>query len=485
MTQQILSKSKYLIGLQCLEYLWTVFHEPSKIPKPTRTDEHKFEQGSSVGEYAKKLFPQGIDIPCDDFKTNLSKTSELLLKRKPLFEPGFLIDNLFSRGDILVPVGTDKWDIVEVKSSTKVKNVNIEDVSFQKYVYERAGLKIRKCFLMHINNEYIKNGKLDVEKLFVKEDITKEVEEAIKDIDKRILPMFEVIMNKEKPSVEISHDCGKPYDCPLKDFCYDFEHDIFSLYRGGKKSYGLYDSGVNFIKDIPADFKLNAKQKVQLECLKNKKTYVHKEAIKHFLNVLVKPLYFLDFETFSTAIPIFDGTKPYQQVPFQFSLHIKEGTKLKHESFLASGSDDPRKKFLLALKETLGDSGSIIVYNQSFEKKILKQLVEESPKYEKWVQSILDRIVDLWDIFRNFYYYDSKQCGSASIKYVLPALTGKSYKGMEIGDGQTASLEFLDIIRKKKNEKEAEKTRKNLEKYCELDTKGMVWVLEKLEGVVK
>ncbi|MBT4208168.1 DUF2779 domain-containing protein, partial [Candidatus Woesearchaeota archaeon] len=151
----LLSKSKYLIGLQCLKYFWISLHEKDRIPEVDLATQHKFDQGHLVGQLAKQLFPDGIDIPEADFKQNLEKTKEFIKLGKPLFEPAFMVGNLYSRADILVPNG-DGWDIIEVKSGTKVKDINVHDVAFQKYVYELAGLKIKKCFLMHINNEYVK-----------------------------------------------------------------------------------------------------------------------------------------------------------------------------------------------------------------------------------------------------------------------------------------------------------------------------------------
>ncbi len=476
----ILTKSKYLIGLQCPKYLWTVFHEKEKIPEASAADEFKFKEGEKVGEMAKKLFPEGIDLPVDNYKKNLEDSEKALKDKKPLFEAGFEFDNCFSRADILVPNG-NKWDIIEVKSGTKVKDINVHDVSFQKYVYENKGIKIGKCFLLHLNKEYVRNGEIDIDKLFVKEDITSEVNENIKGIKERITEMFEVINSKKSPETSIGNHCKDPYECPVCH-CWESlpENHVFCLYRGGKLSCELYDSGVESIKDIPDDIKLNDKQGIQRDCEIKGKVHVHKERLKHFLNTLQYPLYYLDFETFSTAIPMFDGLKPYSQVCFQFSLHVveKEGAKPKHYDFLYEGNGDPREEFLIALKKVLGDKGSVVVYNQSFEINRLKELSEQFPSYKKWVDNVLTRIVDLLIPFRNFSYYNPKQHGSASIKKVLPAF-GKSYSGMEIDNGGTASVEFFNMCYN--NGKDV---RKALLKYCELDTLAEVMIVEKLRELV-
>jgi hypothetical protein len=484
----LITKSKYLLGLQCPKLLWVAFNDKSKIPKPDSATQHIFDEGHKVGELAKSLYPGGIDIPSDDFMGNIKKTKELSPKRKPLFEAGFKSGDIFARADILNPVGNDGWDIIEVKSSTQVKDVNLHDLSFQKYCYEKDGIKIRKCFLMHINNQYIKSGNINPEEFFHSEDVTGEVEELSKEVRERIEGMFKIIRRKECPDIDINKHCSDPYSCSLTNYCWSHLpcNCVFDLYRGGKKSFELYEKGIQAIKDIPNDFKLNDKQSIQKECEKTGKPYMHKEGIKHFLNTLHYPLYYLDFETFSTSIPLYDGTKPYQQIPFQFSLHIvkKKGAKPKHLYFLAEANGDPRKKFLEELKADLGNTGSIIVFNQSFEIGRLRELGEAFPEFKKWVESTTGRIVDLLIPFRNFHYYNSSQHGSASIKKVLPALTGKGYGGMDINNGGDASLAFLDLMFTEISKEDKKKVRQDLKKYCELDTFGMVLIIDELNKLI-
>jgi hypothetical protein len=218
--KRLLTKSKYLVGLQCPRYLWVMLNEPDRIPKPDTSTQHRFDEGDLVGEWAKKLFPDGIDIPADDFKDNLRQTEELLEKRKPLFEAWFMVDNIFSRVDVLKPVINDEWDIIEAKSSTGVKPVNIHDVSFQRYCCEKYGLKIRKCFLMHINNEYIRQSEIDPAGLLTMTEITTDVDEATNGIQQRIDNMFSTIVAGKCPAVTIGEQCKSPYECPLKEECW-------------------------------------------------------------------------------------------------------------------------------------------------------------------------------------------------------------------------------------------------------------------------
>ncbi|MBU2608736.1 MAG: DUF2779 domain-containing protein [Chloroflexi bacterium] len=486
MPYKLLSKSKYLSGLQCPKFLWIQINEPERIPETDPVTQYIFDQGHLVGELAKKVFPGGIDIPADDFMGNIKQTKELLEQRNPLFEAGILAEGIYSRVDILNPSNENSWDIIEVKSTTGVKDVHLDDVSFQKYCCEMLGLKIEKCFLMHINNRYVKEGEIYPEKFFTLEDITGEVEESSNGIQDRIADMLEVISAPICPETTIGKHCSDPYDCPLSE-CWAFlpEYNIFKLYYGGKKSFDLFSNGIITINEIPDSFKLNDKQRIQQACEISGRPHVDGEGISNFLGTLQYPLYYLDFETIGPAVPLFDGTRPYQAIPFQFSLHVAEndGTRPKHFSFLASGTGDFRPTFLAELKNVLGDTGSIVVYNQGFEEGILKELAIMFPEYDDWITSVRGRLVDLLQPFRQFHYYSPLQKGSASLKNVLPALTGKGYNELDISDGQAASIAFQAVTYGSVSEEERNKVRADLEKYCALDTEGMIWIVERLEGL--
>ena len=485
----LLSKSKYLLGIQCPKLLWMDFNEPEKLPKIDEITQHRFDEGHLVGELAKKVFPGGIEINADDFDENLIKSKEILAKRKPLFEAAFKNESIYSRADILFPVNNKEWDIIEVKSSTQPKELHIHDLAFQKYCYERSGLKINKCFLMHLNSKYIRQGEINPNELFSKTDVDGLVNEFGKGIEGSIKAMLDLISSKTAPKMEICEECKGPNDCPLPEEHWNFlpESNVFNLYRGGKKSIELFKSGVYSLIDIPVNYNLSANQMIQRKCEETGKPYIDKKHIKSFIDSLEFPLHFLDFETYNTAIPLYGGLSPYQQIPFQFSLHILDSidSEPKHHSFLAEGDKDPRLDFLSALKKVIGKKGSIIVYNQSFEKRIMNELGRAFPENNKWIVSLTDKFADLLAPFQKFYYYDSKQQGSASLKKVLPALTGRDYVDLEIASGDSASLQYLYITHgatdgTKPTEKEILEIRRNLEKYCSLDTEGMVEILRVL-----
>jgi len=485
----LLTKSKYLAGLQCSKLLWHLVHDKEKATEFSKEAQYRMDVGTKIGVMATKLYPEGISIASDDFMGNINKTKVLLAERKPLFEAGFMIDGLFSRVDILSPNDDGSWDIIEVKSGTEVKEENERDVSFQKHVLKLAGLNIRKCFLCFVNNQYVyEGGEIDLEKYFTLEDISGKVLVREEGIEERIKEMKEILALPEAPDKSIGKHCNKPYVCNLQEECWAFlpEHNVFTLYRGGKTTEELFKAGVYAIKDIPEGTKLSERQEIQVTCERTEEAHVQKFEIQQFLDSLIYPIYHLDFESFSPALPRYKGTRPYMRIPFQYSVHIEqEDGSLEHKEFLAEGREDPRKALLEQLKEDLGRQGSILVYNQGFEKGVLKELARDFPEYEGWVNETLPRIVDLLVPFRNFHYYNRLQGGGASIKQVLPALTDISYKDLDIAGGGDASISFEEMIFGDIPNEQRAKIREDLLKYCELDTYAEVKIVEKLKELVK
>ncbi len=283
MKRRLLSKSKYLNGLQCPRYLWPHFNDKNKIPQPDASTQHVFDEGHRIGELAKQLFPNGIDLSNEDFTGNLNKTRESLSLKRALFEPGFYVDGYFSRLDIINPVDDGTWDIYEVKGSASVKDINIHDVSFQRHCARLAGLDIRQCFIVHINNQYVKNGDIDVRQLFTVEDITERVAEVAGGVEDRSEEMWDIIASPMCPGIGIGLHCSDPYACPVT-WCWDSlpENNIFNLHRGGKKCFDMFNRGVFFVSDIPADIKLSAVQQIQKTCETDNQSHVDKETIQEF-----------------------------------------------------------------------------------------------------------------------------------------------------------------------------------------------------------
>jgi len=297
--------------------------------------------------------------------------------------------------------------------------------------------------------------------------------------------MVAVVRCQQCPDVPIGLQCSNPYDCPLIDMCWSFlpADNPLSLYRVNKtKAFGLVHSGVLDIRDIPSSFTLTRAQQIQRTALLTGQPQVDTARVEEFLRNVVYPLYFMDFETFATAVPMFDSSKPFTQIPFQYSIHFLESPTAvpENEGYLAEGTTDPRPEFMRRLRASLGDQGSIVVYNQAFERSRLLECAGFFPEYADWVNTILPRIVDLMTPFQSFQYYHPAQHGSASIKAVLPALTGKGYEDMEIAEGGTASREFMRVTYGDVSEDERAGVRKALIEYCGRDTEAMVELVTNL-----
>lgn len=479
-----LSKSKYLDGLKCPKLLWYEYNRKQEIPEPDALTKMVMEEGNRVGAVAQRIFLGGVKIERD---RNPLKTHERSLRalaaRRPLFEAGFVYNNAYALADMLVPVDGDAWDLIEVKSASAVKGDYYNDVAFQKYTYTGAGLKLRKCYLMYLNREYVKRGEIEPEKLLKKDDITSTVDERLPGIEQALNTLLKTIAEKDAPDVKVGTQCA---GCPLEDLCWHFlpeENHVFVLHRGEKTAFELIEQGIFDIKDIPADYELSERHEIQRQAILSGKAHLDKSGIGDFLSRLDYPLYFLDFETIAPAIPIYDLTHPYEDVPFQFSLHVvdKEGAEPDHHAYLAPGDVDPRPEVLKRLKLLLLEKGSILVYNASYELLCLKRAAEAYPEYREWVGQVEKRLVDLWEPFKQFYYYHPDQQESTSMKSVLPTFRGSSYEGLEIGEGWKARTEYMRVtFDKNVDEKERRRVRGALEKYCDMDTGGMVEIVEGL-----
>jgi len=471
-----------------MKLLWVSINDAARLPAYNATTQHVFDQGHMIGALAQQLYAGGIRLEQENTGTNLRETTASLKLRKPLFEAAFSGNRLYCRVDILNPSGGEAWDIVEVKSTNDVKDEHLYDVAFQRHCCQLNGVKINHCHIMHLNREYVKQGDIDSQQLFVTEDVTDQLAEFSDGLETRIAEMLAVIDSDECPETAIGRHCNAPYSCLLQEGCWKHlpEHHVMTLYSGKKLGEDLMAQGILDISNIPEDTKLNDKQRIQKECVVCGQPHIDTEEIKKFLKSLKYPLYFMDFETFATGVPIYDGTSPYLNIPFQFSLHVitKPGAMVEHYEFLAEGKDDPRPAFLTQLKQDIGPKGSILVYYAAFEKSRLKELAGAFPEYKEWVDTINERIVDLNVPFRDFSYYHPQQLGSSSLKHVLPALTNISYDDLEIGEGTTASLKFMEAAFGDVSEEECQKVRNDLRIYCGQDTGGMIDILKKLQEIV-
>ena len=263
-----ISKSKYLSGLQCPKLLWSAYNAKHLFPEVDAGQQAVFDQGHDVGAFAKRMFPNGIEIDTapTDFEGAIRLTGEKLALRRPLFEATFSANGGYARADILNPAGKNEWDIIEVKSTTGLKDVHIPDLAFQVWVFTEAGIKIRRCFLCHINNEFVRHGEIDPKQFFTLRDVTAEGAEISRDIEEQVGQMGKIIRAAKCPEIEIGKQCDSPYTCPLHDNCWSFlpPQNVLDLYDDKKgRGWDLLKRGVLRIAEIPADYSLSAKQEIQ------------------------------------------------------------------------------------------------------------------------------------------------------------------------------------------------------------------------------
>ena len=412
-------------------------------------------------------------------------TREALATRRPLFEAAFSANGAYAQPDILVPAEGGGWRIVEVGSSTAGSMVDrLLGLGFESFVLIAAGLKIQGCAILHLDPEYVRQGPLDVQRLFIEQDVTAEVKSDAQGVVRDLSEMRKVLQKPAYPKVAIGPYCDQPHECPLHERCWAFlpEQPVTDLHRPGNKGFRLLASGITDLRGIPADFVLSVPQKLQRKAAIEGKPRVDKPWLRGFVKRLVYPLHFLDFETFSTAVPRFDGLKPYQQVPFQFSLQVVRavGGVPEPRGFLAEGGNDPRAEFMRQVVAVIEAEGSIVAYNAPFEVWRLRECCQWLPEYTPWLTGLEPRVMDLHEPFREFAYHHSAQHGSTSMKAVLPALTGAGYGDLAIQEGATASAEFLRLMSADLPAEERERVRRQLEAYCARDTEGMVRIVAEL-----
>ncbi len=483
----ILSKTRYQAGLQCPLRLWHTCYNPELAAEISPVQQAIFDMGHRVGELATRVYPGGVLVEEDHLhheeavKTTLAAIEDP--KVKAIYEAGFLYDDVRVRVDVLQRLKNGKWNLIEVKSSTRVKDEYVPDTGIQYYVLRGSGLDIERVFLMYINNQYVYDGKeLDLKSLFSSADLTEEALAYKEEAPENLAHLKAMLADSDAPVIAPSKHCKKPYGCDFWEYCTKDmpEHWVMQLSGIAQnkldelESMGVYDIG-----DIPNDFPLTAIQNRIKASVANDEAYIARE-LKDKLEDVAYPVHFLDFETLGLAIPRYSGTRPYQSIPFQWSDHIvhKSG-KIQHEEYLCREDKDPREELAVGLLDVLGKKGSIFTYT-NFEEKVIKDLAAQLPKHRRALLATLERLVDLHKIIKDNYYHP-KFHGSFSLKSVLPTIIPEmSYENLAVQDGQEAGLEYVRMLDPKTPLEEKEQIKIDLLKYCGHDTLAMVKIREEL-----
>ncbi len=494
-----LSKSRFLSGSQCEKKLFFDIFRKELKPPITEQQQALFNTGHQIGSLAQQLFPGGRDAAQGinkEWSVAIKRTKDWLAAGVPtIYEATFSVTGGFAALDILHHHNGERHAI-EVKSSGSIKDYYITDASYQYYVMKAAGYAPDKFFLMLLNSNYIKNGHIDLSQLFILEDITQKVIDNQEQVALKSMELLQMLSDEIEPQKEIGKHCSSPFQCDYINHCWAHlpGASVFELKNARGKEWELYDQGIHSLSEVPDDFRLSKMQEIQVKGVKYNETHVDPEQLKGFLDKLTGPLYFFDFETIRAAVPLLDGSSPFQQVPFQYSLHQTdlEGDIVKTRSFLADPSDfsshavnDPRWMLIQQLKQDIGPDGTILAYYAGFEMKVLLDLAKVFESERTFIESLVNRFVDLLVPFQKGWYYLPEMGGSASIKSVLPAIAPEfSYKDLPINNGGLASDIFYFMTKGGHTDKVAE-IRKNLLLYCERDTEGMVVIYRHLRKIIK
>ncbi len=490
-----LSKSKLIAYRQCPKRLWLEIHRPEL--RDDSGSETVFRIGNEVGEMARRLYDGDgsgtlIDIDVLGFGEAFRLSEELFGRAEgPVFEAGLRIRGALAFADVMLPVEKEderRWRMIEVKSTTGVKDYHRDDLAIQTYIATAAGVALESVRLAHINNTFVYPGGGDYRGLFTEVDLTEETAERLHEIEEWIAAAQTVAAGPDEPEIEMGPQCSDPFDCPFAAHCgrdrVEAEYPLSSLPRLSENQRTfLASEGFTDLRKVPDDC-LTETQRWVREVTLSGEAWFDAAGAAAALAPHGFPARFLDFETVMMPVPIWPGTRPYQQIPFQFSLHrFDEDGTLHHEAFLDLGGDDPSEPLARALVAAAGESGPVFAYNASFERRVIHQLAASFPEESGPLHALADRLVDLYPIARAHYYHPS-QHGSWSLKALLPAvcpdLTYDTLAG--VADGGMAVAAYREAIAPETTTERRAQIERELLAYCHLDTLALVRVWEVFRG---
>lgn len=485
-SRAFLSKSRYMCGLQCPKKLWQTVYDPEPLQEPLPGTVKGM--GIEVGINARLLWPGGVLIDTLDSAVAIRRTKALIAHPivPAIFEAALVYDGVLVRVDALERLPDGRWRLNEVKSSTKVKDEHLEDVALQTYVIVGAGLELADAHLMYINDKYVRGEEIDWEALFCREDVSEDVARLLPEVPERIADMHEVLCSREAPDIRPSRHCFRPHDCEFWKRCTAHKPKdwVFHIPRISTADFDELESfDVVSMRDVPNNFPLMPKQKRVVDAAKSRKVYRSPE-LARILPPLSPSAGYLDFETFSPAIPIYDNTGPYQRIPFQWSWDHDDGSgSLIHAEFLATGGTDPRREFSETLLRASEQFPGVILAWSSFEEEVIRDMAELFPDLAERLIALVYRMVDLLQIVRDHVVHPDFQ-GSYSMKTVAPAVAPDlTYGDLDVADGGEASAAFYRIVADPTLDPEArDALRETLLSYCQRDTSALArvhqWLIE-------
>ena len=482
-----ITKSKFVAGGQCLKRLYLLVKSPELGTGKSASDFARMEAGREVGKLARQLFPVGVEVRTGNPQEAIRITRELIANPDvpAIFEGAFEHDGVFVRVDILHRRRDGRWRLIEVKSSASMKEEHSEDVAIQYRVVSNCGLDVASCHLAHVNRNYVFSGvSIDPWRFFRIKNLTRQVERLQPKLTFQLRSELRVLAMSQVPDLPVGRHCTNPVTCEFYDLCNaprPDDHIGYLPYIHASAVEELEEMGVESICNIPDDYDLTEIQR-RAATSEQTGTPSFSPDLGKQLESLQYPLSFMDFETVNPAIPRFPAMRPYDHLPFQWSVHVQTepGAAPEHHEFLAVDRDDRRHDFITCLGAVLGQSGTIIVYSQSFELARLNELASCFPEFAEPIKQIQSRVFDLLPVIRNHVYHPAF-AGSYSLKAVLPALVPEmTYDGMAVANGVDAGLAWESLMQGTGDEAERERLRKGLLEYCLQDTRALVKILERL-----
>jgi hypothetical protein len=491
-----LSKSDYMLFLKHPAWLWLKEYEPHKLPSVDPSQQQTFDDGYEFEEYAEQIFPEAVKISlgnADEYRTMASRTSEAWKSGANCVSQGmYLAGETVCKTDIL-EVDKSGYTLTEIKSSTKAKPEHHWDLAFQKVILEKAGYPIISCRVAHVNSSYLRNGQI-VSSEFIKfTEVTDEVEAKVEKTKINTAKALEVLHSKIMPEVA-------PELCGLGSFSEWLEirksleprlapDSIYHLpYFSMTQAKKLRNLEISSISEITGAFQLSGATSKYWEAKLHGRLRVDQAALRNFLGKIEYPIYFLDYETTNGVVPPWDNTHPYQQVPFQYSLHVKRdaSSPVEHLEYLHQARNHPTIELLESLSAHIEEPGSILVWYAPFETSRNTEMAKYAPTHADFLYNLNDRIIDLRDPFKHEVIVDPEFNGSTSIKKILPALVAdSSYNDLDIQEGGSAARLWKEATINQTPDLDIQKTYSDLRAYCERDTLAMVLIHEKLEELVK
>jgi len=478
----MVNKNIFLEAQTCLTRGWYLRSGNPHISL-TQADQFRINEGIEIGKMAHALYPQGKLIN-EGSNINNHQRTQLLINDdsvQVIFEATFIYNENIAKADILERIN-GKWHLVEVKSSSAsdvIKDKLIDDLAYTATILELCGITLEKTSLLLVSKNY-RLG-MDKKDFFVEVNCTEQVNKRRLHFVSKLNGTSQITGMVDRPEPKFIYQC-KACDFYVNN-CLgkNVDNPIFDLPHLNEKSFNKFsEEKISLVNQIPDEYKLTQPQKTVWTAVKNKKQSIDKDKLKQLLEKIIFPAYYLDFESVSTAIPLYQNIGPYQEIVTQYSLHKFSAlnSSAEHFEFLADYNKDDRKKLAEKLLIDIGKDGSVVVYHAQAEKRFLNNLIKAAPEYTNELTAIIDRIVDLEEIIKKTYYHPMFH-GSYSIKVVLPVLVPEmSYKNLVIGDGQSANVVFAELARGKYSTQEAETLCKELRSYCKQDTLAMVKIHE-------